>query len=48
MTFLIMSLLSRCFNPNSNRHNWPVNMPDAMHFLREFAEKVMPNVKYEE
>jgi len=28
-------------------HNfvWPANMPDAMHFLDEFAEKVMPNVK---
>ncbi len=28
-------------------HNfvWPANMPDAMHFLCEFAEKVMPNVK---
>ncbi len=24
---------------------WPANMPDAMHFLDEFAEKVMPNVK---
>lgn len=23
---------------------WPANMPDAMHFLHEFAEKVMPNV----
>lgn len=23
---------------------WPANMPDAMHFLREFAKKVMPNV----
>ncbi len=28
-------------------HNfvWPANMPDAIHFLDEFAEKVMPNVK---
>jgi len=28
-------------------HNfvWPANMPDAMHFVREFAEKVMPNVE---
>ena len=27
-------------------HNfvWPANMPDAMHFLREFAEKVIPRV----
>ena len=27
-------------------HNfvWPANMPDAMHFLREFAEKVIPKV----
>jgi hypothetical protein len=40
-----MSQLKRYFNQGNIRHNWPANMLDAMHFLREFAEKVMPNVK---
>jgi hypothetical protein len=46
--FSIMPQLKCFFNQGSIRHNWPANMPDAMHFRREFAEKVMPNVKYEE
>lgn len=45
MASLIMPLLSRCFNPNSIRYNWPANMPDTLHFLREFAEEVLPSIK---